>query len=134
VRLKSKKVFALTEWMNGRIYIPIKRGVDLMDRSLKKSSRQSNCGTMVSRWLERCVAEKRGIETTNQKVRWAVKSAFAETAYGTIARRTAMKKIWTSAWIRPLFQNFFLSFEFYPIRTASDCTRYRFNRNKHNRI
>lgn len=64
---KAKKYLRFPdEWM-GWIYIPMKRGVaDLMDRSFKKSSRQSNYSTMVTR-LERRVAGKK--EKLRQRIR-----------------------------------------------------------------
>lgn len=34
---KAKKYFALSEWMNSGIYIPMKHDVDLMDRWFEKS-------------------------------------------------------------------------------------------------
>lgn len=85
--------------MNGGIYIPMKRGVDLMDRLFKKkkekkSSRQSNYGTIVPR-LERRVAGKK--EESRQRIRRSDELSNQRSLKqraGQSHGETAMKKIW----------------------------------------
>lgn len=105
----------------------------------KKFIRQSNYNTIVRGWKTTTKARcRKKEETTNQKVRRAVKSAFAETARRTIAQWIVMKKFgftlrheYTPS---PSYNWFFLLFQFYPIRNVSlfsNCAQYWFNRNKH---